>query len=49
MRAEPIASLGGYVIVDPLNLALTSVTQWFERTLEVSANRRIAVPSRVRV
>jgi adenylosuccinate lyase len=44
MRAERIASLARYVIVDSLNPAVTAATQWFERTLDDSANRRIAVP-----
>lgn len=44
MRSERIASLSRYVIVDALNPAITSSMQWFERTLDDSANRRIAIP-----
>ncbi len=43
MRAERISSLARYVIVDTLNPAITASTQWFERTLDDSANKRIAV------
>ncbi len=43
MRSERIASLARYVISDALNPALTAATQWFERTLDDSANKRIAV------
>ncbi len=43
MRCERITSLSRYVMVDCLNPALTAATQWFERTLDDSANRRIAV------
>lgn len=43
MRSERIASLSRYVIADALNPAMTAATQWFERTLDDSANRRIAV------
>jgi adenylosuccinate lyase len=43
MRCERISALSRYVIVDTLNPAITSATQWFERTLDDSANRRIAV------
>ena len=43
MRSERICSLARYVIVDVLNPALTASTQWFERTLDDSANKRIAV------
>ena len=43
MRCERITSLSRYVIVDTLNPAFTSATQWFERTLDDSANKRIAV------
>ena len=43
MRSERIASLSRYVIVDALNPAVTSAVQWFERTLDDSANKRIAV------
>jgi adenylosuccinate lyase len=44
MRSERIASLSRYVITDALNPALTAAAQWFERTLDDSANRRIAIP-----
>lgn len=44
MRSERIASLANYVIVDALNPGITSATQWFERTLDDSANKRISVP-----
>ena len=44
MRSERIASLARYVIVDGLNPAVTAATQWFERTLDDSANRRISIP-----
>ena len=44
MRSERMASLANYVIVDALNPAITSATQWFERTLDDSANKRISVP-----
>lgn len=44
MRSERIASLARYVVVDALNPAITSSTQWFERTLDDSANKRISVP-----
>lgn len=44
MRSERIASLARYVIVNSLNPAITASTQWFERTLDDSANKRIAVP-----
>jgi adenylosuccinate lyase len=44
MRSERIASLANYVICDALNPAITSSTQWFERTLDDSANKRISVP-----
>ncbi len=43
MRSERICSLARYVISDTLNPAFTSATQWFERTLDDSANKRIAV------
>lgn len=43
MRSERIASLSRYVMVDALNPAITSATQWFERTLDDSANKRISV------
>lgn len=44
MRSERIASLSRYVIADALNPAMTASTQWFERTLDDSANKRISVP-----
>ncbi len=44
MRSERIGSLARYVIVDALNPAITASTQWFERTLDDSANKRISVP-----
>ena len=44
MRCERICSLARYVIVDAGNPAVTSATQWFERTLDDSANKRISVP-----
>lgn len=43
MRSERIASLSRYVIIDALNPAVTSASQWFERTLDDSANKRISV------
>ncbi|MGN0989339.1 MAG: lyase family protein, partial [Eubacteriales bacterium] len=43
MRSERICALARYVITDSLNPAFTSATQWFERTLDDSANKRIAV------
>ncbi len=43
MRSERIASLSRYVMIDALNPAVTSAVQWFERTLDDSANKRIAV------
>lgn len=43
MRCERITSLSRYVIVNALNPALTASTQWFERTLDDSANKRISV------
>ena len=44
MRSERIASLSRYVMVDALNPAITSATQWFERTLDDSANQRLSIP-----
>ncbi|MDD6057741.1 MAG: adenylosuccinate lyase [Clostridiales bacterium] len=44
MRSERIASLARYVMLDALNPAITSATQWFERTLDDSANKRISIP-----
>ncbi|MBO5378279.1 MAG: adenylosuccinate lyase [Ruminiclostridium sp.] len=43
MRAERITALSRYVMIDSLNAAFTAGTQWFERTLDDSANKRIAV------
>ncbi|OUP08509.1 adenylosuccinate lyase [Anaeromassilibacillus sp. An200] len=44
MRTERMASLARYVIADSLNPAMTASAQWFERTLDDSANKRISVP-----
>lgn len=44
MRSERIASLSRYVMTDVLNPAITASAQWFERTLDDSANKRISVP-----
>ena len=44
MRSERIASLARYVIADAVNPAMTMAAQWFERTLDDSANKRISVP-----
>ena len=44
MRSERIASLSRYVMADALNPAITSATQWFERTLDDSANKRLSIP-----
>jgi len=44
MRSERIASLANYVMIDALNPAITTSTQWFERTLDDSANKRISIP-----
>ena len=44
MRSERITSLSRYVMVDALNPAITSATQWFERTLDDSANKRLSIP-----
>jgi adenylosuccinate lyase len=44
MRSERIASLSNYVMVTALNPAITASTQWFERTLDDSANKRLSVP-----
>ncbi len=44
MRSERMASLANYVMVDALNPAIVSATQWFERTLDDSANKRLSVP-----
>ena len=43
MRSERMCSLARYVIVDAINPAITSSTQWFERTLDDSANKRISI------
>ncbi|AWZ48585.1 adenylosuccinate lyase [Hathewaya limosa] len=43
MRSERMGSLARYIIVDALNPAITASTQWFERTLDDSANKRIAI------
>ena len=43
MRSERIAALSRYVICDALNPAVTAATQWFERTLDDSANKRISI------
>ena len=43
-RSERIASLSRYVMIDAMNPAITSATQWFERTLDDSANKRLSVP-----
>lgn len=44
MRSERIASLARYVLVDALNPAMTAAAQWFERTLDDSANKRLCIP-----
>ncbi|MCI9676583.1 MAG: adenylosuccinate lyase [Lachnospiraceae bacterium] len=44
MRSERIASLSRYVMIDALNPAITSAAQWFERTLDDSANKRLSIP-----
>ena len=44
MRSERICSLARYVIVDTLNPAITEISQWFERTLDDSANKRLSIP-----
>ena len=44
MRSERIASLSRYVMADIINPSITAATQWFERTLDDSANKRISVP-----
>ncbi len=43
MRSERISALSRYIIVNSLNPAITAATQWFERTLDDSANKRISV------
>jgi adenylosuccinate lyase len=44
MRSERIAALARYVMIDALNPAITAAGQWFERTLDDSANKRLSVP-----
>lgn len=44
MRSERIASLSRYILVDAMNPAITSAVQWFERTLDDSANKRLSIP-----
>ncbi len=44
MRSERICSLSRYIMVDALNPAITSGVQWFERTLDDSANKRLSIP-----
>lgn len=44
MRSERMAALANYVIVNNTNPAITAATQWFERTLDDSANKRLSVP-----
>ena len=44
MRSERIASLANFVMADVMNPAITSATQWFERTLDDSANKRMSIP-----
>ena len=44
MRSERIAALSRYVMSDLTNASVTAATQWFERTLDDSANRRISIP-----
>ena len=44
MRSERIAALSRYVMIDALNPAITSAAQWFERTLDDSANKRLSIP-----
>lgn len=44
MRSERIASLSRYVMSDVMNTAMTASTQWFERTLDDSANKRLSIP-----
>lgn len=43
MRSERIASISRYVMIDAMNPAITSATQWFERTLDDSANKRLSI------
>lgn len=44
MRSERIASLSRYIIADMINPAITASVQWFERTLDDSANKRLSIP-----
>ena len=44
MRSERICALARYVVADSLNTAMTASSQWFERTLDDSANKRISIP-----
>ena len=44
MRCERICALARYVVADSQNPAMTAMTQWFERTLDDSANKRISIP-----
>lgn len=44
MRSERMAALARFVLVDSLNPALTAANQWFERTLDDSANKRLSIP-----
>lgn len=44
MRSERIASLSRYVMSDVMNTAMTAANQWFERTLDDSANKRLSIP-----
>ena len=48
MRSERIASLSRYVMIDALNPAITSATQWFERTMDDSANKRLSMMDAVK-
>lgn len=45
MRSERIAALSRYVMIDILNPAITAACQWFERTLDDSANKRLSIPA----
>ncbi|EYE88204.1 adenylosuccinate lyase [Fervidicella metallireducens AeB] len=44
MRSERISALARYVVINSLNPAITASTQWFERTLDDSANKRLSIP-----